>query len=1746
MKLSFLTNSDIIPGSRGCLRFFVTAVALCSSDYVQAETAPDLIWDATESATWSAGGSTTWKDADGTSATYEDGTPVKFGDTTHAASRKVTIAGTVAPGDITVDTGTITADNMADFGLAGGVIVHAEEGSDDGNVHAQMLYGYVFEGGVITGNACITKSGNASLILNSANSFTGGVTVNEGALYLGTDNAAGTGTITLNTDCSWNDYLNDGSGSFTPIERRGAELIINHNHRTATVTNAVLLSGSGTGGQAHISYGYATYGDVAKLPSAVTRNVQLTGGVYGDGDLYLHGYSYATQTQDGSANYNYVSNFTINNSSNSQAPGKAFSGTVYLHNNFNRSITDESTAWADWYLGGAVQLTLQDDVFAEAVIDMTRDANDDKIVGWPESTDVGNSVQSPPAMTSDNVLVLNDSSSLAGLEAEFTGKAWRHWTIKPRGSGSNYAEYVTGTSLEEVSEQVERWRVRVVSSDGNNTLTLHDDTDTTHTFDGVVGFEQSYVTDEQSYINEWKIKKTSPKLDPTQDEISAADASFTAGGGTLGKAGLSLVKSGKATQYIHSANLNNVTIKGGTLGFNHLSLSGNLSMTGGTTLQLGTTTDAGWDTIEGTHYITSTAVTIGAGKVMSVSPAVNVGGEVLAGQIISTVKGNVTLDAGAILDFSFQGMEPSVYNQDNPLLTVEGNLTLSSGSNVIVDFPGLQYFVGTDKYYLAQVTAGYSITAAELVGTSISLGHGYFGKLGLESEDTYLILTIEGSNTRTWTGADTTNIWVDTGTITTPAPLWKEDQSFTNKDELVVLFGNTIPAISTDAPHVVNGTAANKYQESVTVDGEALDAQRVQIQESVTPDSVIINSDYYVGDTNGAPVVDGTNYYFTAYNGSGSIDGTADLIKQGAGTAVIATNNSFSGGSLIEGGRLVMQHVNALGAGGITIQKGATLQGAFGSEAGEAMTIGNTITVKHVAGYGVDAVLRGTSVNKLIVDTLIGSDDSILMLQGNSSSDNSYGVFEVNDASCYSGTVRMAGYLNGQGTNGNVQLDISARDTNSTWVNATIDLSTTYGSNRTVLALNPTTANSRVQLDVLKGTGINSSVVNMGTDAYPITLEISGTSSGVYQGVLGYGDFQKSDGSLGHDSGNADGGALNVMKQGNSTQSVRSAWLDTLTIGSGGGNLVVTEDLVVKTLDVAHGSHLLVGTPGDTSYGLNVGSGGILAIEGSGIGGTDAFAGVGAGIAPGVTKVPDPSGGPGAMMDVVIWPDKFIQFSNGATITAAGDWFTKSPEFNITLADQEKTFYRDIKIADGANVTFNTHHYTADEALYGSDSYRTAHVMHLLGNMSGNNVSLTFNNELISAGALIPPADSGEAVNPNGHYKGDVGEEMGFVAIKDIHQFTGQSHITVEDMTVLQVTENNADAATTEDTLNVLVRGDNAALQFTSQDAAGVAKTEINQYVDKVSMESGAHVLVGGELKSSNGGATAPDVNTGVGVDITNRYTDSTNSADNVASLSNIYVKSAINGENITSAGLGGDSNTHADIVNSHLSTKNENGKLTVHNANMVNSLVQLHNDCMLNLETVVHMDFDSAVHGTRGVGITPTSASEYALTNGVEGAVNAVYVSQDTTVELALPTEGTKLTLGNNTEVVHYSTSSFQDVNILNETGAGLTLVLADDIYESAAESGAQFIAIQISGTGRFRLSESDGILMGDGFSITLASGGNFQGYWVTSDYVSSVVGSEVSSDFIWVGLSVPEPSTATLSLLALTLMVSRRRRLN
>ena len=1887
---------------------------------------------------------------------YVDGNRVYFLDTdahgNEETHRMVQIVGSVAPGEIIIRTG-----KNAGF---------LDPSNANAEYHLEYAYAFVNP----DGTGCITdyvdaegkvrptsitiqgvtngdKTSAGLVVINLTNTFSGGIDVQNGGLYLATVGAAGTGALTFHTDQEWSFNVQGQDVGEVDVEmkRVGSELMICYQHsddavsgfRGSTLRNDIILSSTKTtetydfAGNFKVSFAYAAFNEsyegdqnLSNIPRH-WRNLTLSGALVGTGYytgtgddktwvntskndiLELTGYS---STWANTRDQSYTTVLTLNEDTAGEnayirdAAGNVvnrFQGTVVLKNTINTSPLPSNEL--SNRTAGTVQLVLKGDKLADAHLNMTRES---VYMGEKNSAYEAESDQNKPRQTYNNILVLNGDTRLNGLSAAFQGCGWDY----PENNDTGNVNLINSRQYEaNLPQNDEVWHVRTLTN-GLNTLSLGTYGDTSNTatyvYSGAMGFAQAYVGTSQAHV-------------PWGDgfmQHTAKDWYF--GDHSMAVESLSLTKASASTQYIHTAVLDDVSVYEGTLGFNSLELKGNLNLVGGSTMKLGVTKDntSGVDWVKITSssvskmqagyekVLTSSDVTVNAGKTLTVfTPYTGTGKEPTAAE----VDGNIIMEAGSTLTFLPNGMIPD-YTYDsngvNPLLDVNGTLTFKDASveNLSVNLTGVnfsQVAIAGDQYtyfYLAEadhIVVGTNGDSSDFKSRIMSLGYGYFGVLdtldssgkGIASPDAkdYLVIRVYGDPRCTWSGKEdvvfdenTTvpadNVWTSgTGTFAYDYR-WKENTYFENGK--TVLFGNlyepdawttTSRLDSTKTPIVdLDALQPGHPSDEVTVDDHritwktasketqaAYKYENVRIRGRVAPLSVVINSDYF--DTAGKRYTDGTNYIFTSDTttttpgyiadateeelkiwkneyGVEDLSWKTNLTKLGTGTTIMTTDNRFTGGSQIIGGRIVMQHVNALGfvynTGAyatendksddaynlddqfrnqvfsgldctITLMNGGELMGDFSDAdfagnheenittsmgaAMETTTIRNKVVVNVYAdpntpNYNtlVDGRIFNNTEHKLVLCTLEGESDTVLEFAGVGYTaeqsfnkyrvDNMfrYGVFKVLDPSAFYGTVSLSGKhwdVSSDGTatlanGGQVQLNLmsATKSGGKDWQNATVDLSIKDGTDRTVLGLDATGQATSgltyecVYLNSIQGQvdSGSSSVLNMSAHN-PLTLVLTGTRNGEYEGVMGYGDFEVSvdyggyagkHGSTQHHYGAVGYGSLNLIKKGEgSIQTARRAWLNSLEVQ--GGTFLVDEALVAHDITTGSGKRVMVGdVDKSTLYALAVGAGGTLAMNTTfNVAGTkqDAWAGVSAGTTVGDSTT----------------PAGWVLLENGATLSAREDWYTR----------------KKVDIAPDANVTINTHNFIIDPYLTEQfnakndvfGKYDSSHIIQLLGEFSGRNVHLTINNQLTNAANK----DAYVNLSVDSPY-------IGYVALNDLNDLKGSSTVYVDSMTVLQIM--NANGGEKAD-VDITVEGTNATLQildretkYNDKNAVSTSDTMV-QYIDSIvfgtntdtdpnsepfTRENNGQLLLGGSEQTSlvknNARLESPDM-ADMQVAISSRHNNTTLQGK-VTNL-NVDMRGA-------AVKIGGDAGTRTEMTNVHVDMARSDVSHTVHHADMRNTMVHLLEDCSVNIAETVMLRRDSVIRGAwvsydpetqKVISATMNPMKDPAAATGADSPRETIEVttSVDTTVELTFGGQDTYDV--NGTNILVLLADQFLGVDI---QGNGLTLQLQQDMSSFLSmgyNAGARFIAIQIGGgAGRFEYEDMNGAQFAaslDGMYVLLEEDGSqVFGHWVTSSYVSDNVGFRVTPHMLY--FEVPEPATATLSLLALTALCARRRR--
>jgi autotransporter-associated beta strand protein len=194
----------------------------------------------------------------------------------------------------------------------------------------------------------------------------------------------------------------------------------------------------------------------------------------------------------------------------------------------------------------------------------------------------------------------------------------------------------------------------------------------------------------------------------------------------------------------------------------------------------------------------------------------------------------------------------------------------------------------------------------------------------------------------------------------------------------------------------------------------------INVNNSYTGDTVITAGTLTVGNgaangtiSNGAITNDGVlvlnrNVNFSL---SQSVSGSGSIRKQTANLLTVPNENSYSGGTEVVAGTILMLHPSALGSGPIT-QSGGALRFSFGD--GTTEVVGNDISLNTV---GIQSfIIRGTADAAISLATTVrltgkisgGAAGQTFRLVDSNTSGNHFNVLEVqNAANDFEGNVEM-------------------------------------------------------------------------------------------------------------------------------------------------------------------------------------------------------------------------------------------------------------------------------------------------------------------------------------------------------------------------------------------------------------------------------------------------------------------------------------------------------------------------------------------------------------------------------------------------------------------------------------------------------------------------------------------------------------------------------------------------------------------
>ncbi|MEY5074589.1 autotransporter-associated beta strand repeat-containing protein [Salmonella enterica subsp. enterica serovar Corvallis] len=864
------------------------------------------------------------------------GQVVKSGDET------LTLSGANSyTGGTTISGGTLVASNVEALGT----------GDITDNATLELNTGGDFDN-VISGSGQVVKSGDKTLTLSGANSYTGGTTISGGTLVASNVEALGSGDVTDNATLELNtsgDFANNigGTGS-----------VVKSGDKTLTLSGA----NSYTGGTI-ISGGTLVATNVDALGTGdVIDNATLelnTGGDFdnaisgsgqvvksGDDTLALSGansYSGATTISGGTliaANVNALGTGAIDNRASLllDASGQFTVTDLTTESGGNTEIGAGSTLQATT-LTQKSDSTLTINLDSNTADPVIHAASQVSLAGTLDITGVGDVLDSDPASTDDL-----DTFTLIASDKTIAGDFEK---LTVAGMDADLADFITVDGrIDDTGKQYELTTALTWYADRDDAVT-----DAHGTFN-LTNADGSFA-----------VNTVLENVDATLDPASAT-----------GWDGTSLIKQGAGTLILNAENTytGGTTISGGTLVATNVDALGSGDVTDDATLELNTggTFD---NAISGSGQVVKSGdetLTLSGTNTYSGGTLIS-GGTLVASNVealgTGDVTDNATLEMNTGGDFINNiGGTGRVEKSGDDALTLSGSNTYTGGTTIN---DGTLIATSVDALGSGDVTNN-AVLELNTGGDFIN-NIGGTGRVEKSGDET---LTLSGSNTYTGGTLVATNVEaLGTGDVTDNAVL----ELNTGGDFINNIGGTGRVEKSGDDTLTLSGS--NSYTGGTLISGGTLVATNVDALGS--------------GDvTDNATLELNTGGTF-----DNAISGSGQVVKSGDETLTLSGANSYTGGTLISSGTLVANDVNALGTGDVTdnavleLNTGGDFDNAI-SGSGQVVKSGDeTLTLSGANSYTGGTLISGGTLVATSVEAL-GSgdvtDNAVLELNTGGTFDN--------------------------------------------------------------------------------------------------------------------------------------------------------------------------------------------------------------------------------------------------------------------------------------------------------------------------------------------------------------------------------------------------------------------------------------------------------------------------------------------------------------------------------------------------------------------------------------------------------------------------------------------------------------------------------------------------------------------------------------------------------------------------------------
>ncbi|EEC0468121.1 autotransporter outer membrane beta-barrel domain-containing protein [Salmonella enterica subsp. enterica] len=801
------------------------------------------------------------------------GSVVKSGDKTLTLSGSNTYTG-----GTTISGGTLVATNVEALGT----------GNVTDNATLELSTGGDFANN-IGGTGSVVKSGDETLTLSGANSYTGGTTISGGTLVASNVEALGTGDVTDNATLE----LNTGGDFDNAIS--GSGQVVKSGDKTLTLSGANSYSGATT-----ISGGTLI---------ATHVNALGTGAIDNRASLLL----------DASGQFT-VTDLTTESGGNTEiGAGSTLQATTLTQKSDSTLTINLNSNTADPVIHAASQVSL---------------------AGTLDITGVGDVLDSDPASTDDL-----DTFTLIASDKTIAGDFEK---LTVAGMDADLADFITVDGrIDDTGKQYELTTALTWYADRDDAVT-----DAHGTFN-LTNADGSFA-----------VNTVLENVDATLDPASAT-----------GWDGTSLIKQGAGTLILNAENTytGGTTISGGTLVATNVDALGSGDVTDDATLELNTggTFD---NAISGSGQVVKSgdgALTLSGANSYSGGTLIS-DGTLVASNVEALGTGDVTdnatlaLNTGGTFDNAISGSGKVEKSGDDALTlsganTYTGGTLISDGTLVASNVEVLGTGDVTNDAVLELNTGGDFDNAIS--------GSGQVVKSGDET------LTLSGANS--YTGGTTisggtlvaTNVEaLGTGDVTNNATLeLNTGGDFTNN-----ISGSGQVVKSGDETLTLSGS--NTYTGGTTINDGTLVATSVEALGSgdVTNDAVLALN--------------------TGGDFANNIGGTGSVVKSGDETLTLSGSNTYTGGTLISSGTLVANDVNALGTGDVTdnatlaLNTGGDFDNAISGSGNVVKSGADTLTLSGNNSYrGGTAINDGTLIAASVNALGSGDIDNNASLQLNAS-----------------------------------------------------------------------------------------------------------------------------------------------------------------------------------------------------------------------------------------------------------------------------------------------------------------------------------------------------------------------------------------------------------------------------------------------------------------------------------------------------------------------------------------------------------------------------------------------------------------------------------------------------------------------------------------------------------------------------------------------------------------------------------------